>query len=55
MKTFQKLYNSYGFRIVEVILALVILLFMLTVYGGIKQNQINEKLMEKYTELSAKK
>ena len=54
MRTFQKIYSMYGFRIVEVILALVILLLVLTVYGGIKQDQINNQLIQKYHELSKK-
>ena len=54
MKTFQKIYSQYGFRIVEIILGLVILLLVLTVYGGVKQNEINEQLIQKVNELSKK-
>lgn len=54
MKTFQKLYNRYGFRIVEAIFALVILTLVLTVYSGIKQDEINDMLIQKVNELSKK-
>lgn len=54
MKTFQKIYSQYGFRIVEVILALVILLLVLTVYGGIKQNEFNEMIIERVNQLPKK-
>jgi len=54
MKTFQKIYNQYGFRIVE---ALLILFILSIVVGSVlvqKQIRLNEELLKNQRELLKK-
>lgn len=51
MKTFQKIYNRYGFRIVEVLLILFIIAIIVGASFVHKQIKLNEEILQNQREL----
>ena len=51
MKPFKNFYAQYGYRVMEVMLVVLLLLIALTIYNAEKQREINKRLQENQEEV----